>query len=206
MQVVLASMTGRRATEGVAVQRGLRSLLRRTGSSEDGRRFASACTCGLLAFLLAPAAAWGQPTPDPPPPGERGSQPTNLKPDTRPGAAEAAPPAPPAPRQETVAPVAEPPAPPAVATQPQAVRPAPRAVPATTRPAGRAFAPSQKPARRAVPQPERARPAVALPILSTDSNTHAYVIAALSLAVLALGSGTLVTVLTRLRSTRQGLV
>jgi hypothetical protein len=183
-------------------------LLRRTGSSQDGGRFASACSCGLVVFfLLAPAAAWGQPTPDPPPPGERGSQPTNLTPDARPGTDEAAPPAPAAtPRQETVAPVVEPPAPPAVTTQPQAVRPARKAVPATTRPAGRAFALSQKPERRAVPQPERARPAVALPILSTDSNTHAYVIAALSLAVLALGSGTLLTVLARLRSTSQGLV
>jgi hypothetical protein len=199
-------MTGRRATEGVAVRRGLRSLLRRTGSSRDGGRFASACSCGFVVFLLAPAAAWGQPTPDPPPPGQRGSDPTSLKPDERAGARTTAPRTPPAPPPPAVAPAVEPPAPPAVTTQPQAVRPAPKPVPATTRPAGRAFALSQKPARRAVPQPERARPAVALPILSSDSNTHAYVIAALSLAVLALGSGTLLTVLARLRSTRQGLV
>jgi hypothetical protein len=197
-------MTGRRATEGVAVQRGLRSLLRRTGSSRDGGRFASACSCGLVVFLLAPAAAWGQPAPDPPPPGLRGSDPTSLKPDARAEARTTAPRTPPAPPPPAVAPAVEPPAPPAVTTQPQAVQPAPKAVPVTTRPPSRAFDLSQKPDRRAVPQAEQA--AVALPILSTDSNTHAYVIAALSLAVLALGSGTLLTVLARLRSTRQGLV
>jgi hypothetical protein len=200
-------MTGRRAMEGVAVRRGLRSLLRRTGSSQDGRPLASACSCGLIVCLLAPAAAWGQPTPDPPPPGLRGSDPTSLKPDDRAGTRKTAPPSPPAPPAPAVVAAVEPPAVPAVTTQPQPVPAAPRRVaPATTRPAGRAFDLSGKPERRAVPQAERPRAAVALPILSTDSNTHAYVIAALSLAVLALGSGTLLTVLTRLRSTRQGLV
>jgi hypothetical protein len=169
----------------------------------------SSCGYVLMVFLLVPVSAWAQPAPDPPPVGKRGSEPTSLKPDARPSARKVVSPAPPAPPAETIAPAVEAPVAGPVETPPtQAVSPAPKQLaPVTTQPTGRRFAPSQKPERRALSQPERQTPriTVALPVLSTDSKTHAYVIAGLSLAVLALGSGTLLTVLTRLRSTRQGL-
>lgn len=67
---------------------------------------------------------------------------------------------------------------------------------------GRQFAPSKTPARRAPPAPAaHGNDAVAL--FSSDPNSRAFLLAALALAVLVLGSGTLLTVLARLRPERR---
>jgi hypothetical protein len=67
---------------------------------------------------------------------------------------------------------------------------------------GRQFAPSKEPARRAPPTPAaHGNDAVAL--FSSDPNSRPYLLAALALAVLVLGSGTLLTVLARLRPERR---
>jgi hypothetical protein len=101
---------------------------------------------------------------------------------------------------------------------------APRAVPSRSRPvsaqrkrvrastprgraAGRPFASSQKPTRR----PPRVRvtpvrPRDALALVSSDADSGPYLAAALSLAVLVLGSATLLAVLTRLRPARRRLI
>jgi hypothetical protein len=70
--------------------------------------------------------------------------------------------------------------------------------------AGRPFASSQKPTRR----PPRARaapvrPREALALVSSDADSGPYLAAGLSLAVLVLGSATLLAVLTRLRPARR---
>jgi hypothetical protein len=72
-------------------------------------------------------------------------------------------------------------------------------------PAGptRQFALSAKPARRA---PPAVRVSPIHHFSSSDSDSRPYLLAALSLAVLALGSGTLLTVVSRVRFTRQGLL
>lgn len=111
---------------------------------------------------------------------------------------------------------------PVTAPPPPAV--APRAVPSRPRPArakrksvhaptptgragGRPFASSQKPTRRpprAQAAAVRTRDAVAL--VSSDPDSGPYLAAALSLAVLVLGSATLLTVAARLRPARRRLI
>lgn len=200
--MVIASRTDVGQSKGLAVRRGLRSLLRRTRSFFGCRLTAPSFWCVVIAVLLMPATSWAQLKPDPPPPGLHGSQPTRLEPDTRPAPTRTVPPAPPAPVEETVAApavkktVERAPEPP----EAQTARPAPRQVsPQPVRAAGRPFASKQKLSRRA---PRRT---ATLTLISSDSDSRPYVLAALSLAVLVLGSGTLLTVLARLRSTRQGL-
>jgi hypothetical protein len=111
---------------------------------------------------------------------------------------------------------------PATAPPPPPV--APRTVPSRPRPAsaqrkparestpkaratGRPFASSQKPTRR----PPRARvtrvpPRHAIALVSSDPDSGPYRAAALSLAVLVLGSATLLAVLTRLRPARRRFI
>jgi hypothetical protein len=210
--VVLASITDVGRLKGFAVPRGLRSLLRRTRSFGGCSLTAPSFMGIVIAALLVPASSWAQPpTPDPPPPGVRGSPPTSLEPDGPPGRARTAPPTPPAPIRETVAPprveetVVTPPVDVTAAPTPQkqvvqkAPRPQKRARQESVSPPGRLFVFTEKLARRAP------RAAATIQTLSADDDSRPYVLAALSLAVLALGSGTLVTVLSRLRSTRQGL-
>jgi hypothetical protein len=208
--VVLASAADVGQLKGFAVPRGLRSLLRRRRSFWGCRRTAPSFVSVAVAVLFVPATSWAQPAPDPPPPGLHGSQPTRLAPDGPPARRSSVPPAPPAPIAEaTPTPVAETVATPPVedmagsTTEPRSARTAPappkRASRRIAPPAGRRFALTDKPARWA----PRASPTIQG--LSSDPDSRPYLVAALSLAVLALGSGTLVTVLSRLRSTRQGL-
>jgi hypothetical protein len=210
--VVLASMTDVGQLKGFAVPRGLRSLLRRTRSFWGCSRTAPSFMGVVIAALLVPASSWAQPpTPDPPPPGVRGSPPTSLGPDGPPARARTVPPTPPAPIRETVAP---PPVEETVVTPPVGVtaaptprkqvtqttpRPQKRAPQTSASPPGRLFVFTEKLARRAP------RAAATIQTFSADDDSRPYVLAALSLAVVALGSGTLLTVLSRLRSTRQGL-
>jgi hypothetical protein len=70
-------------------------------------------------------------------------------------------------------------------------------------PPGRPFAESQKLRRRPpAVEVERVRPRTTLWLVSSERDNRPYAAAALSLAVLVLGSGTLLTVLTRLRPVR----
>jgi hypothetical protein len=197
------------------VRRGLRSLLRRTRSRQGRRRIAPLfCYAALAALLMSPASLAQPPEPDYPPPGLRGSQSTRLDPDARPGRTKTAPPAPttvpPAPAapveesipagvERTTTPVVERPQP--ATTPPAPRRAAPkRAAPKRVDPVGRQFTLGAKLSRRA----PRATTAT-FAQLSSDNDSRPYLVAALSLAVLALGSATLLTVLARLRFTRQGL-
>jgi hypothetical protein len=208
--VVLASMTDVGQLKGFGVPRGLRSLLRRTRSFWGCRRSVSWSLGVLIVVLLAPASSWAQPPPpDPPPPGVHGSPSTRLEPDRPPGRERAARRAPAAPIEETapveveetvVAPPVDVTAPaPQTSVAQTTPRPQKRV---TRRPAsqpGRRFVLADKPARRAP------RAVETIHTFSSDPDSRPYLLAALSLAVLALGSGTLLTVLSRLRSTRQGL-
>jgi hypothetical protein len=205
--VVLASMTDVGQRKVLAVRRGLRSLLRRTRSRQGRRRIAPLSCCAALAAVLVPPASLAQPPkPDPPPPGLRGSQPTRLDPDARPGSTRTVPPAPPAPVEESVPEAVEETTAPVVETpQPETTPPAPqptvkRAAPRRVDPVGRQFTLEAKLSRW---DPRVATTSLAQ--FSSDPDSRPYLVAALSLAVLALGSGTLLTVLARLRSTRQGL-
>lgn len=110
-------------------------------------------------------------------------------------------------------PVTAPPPPAAPRTVPSRPRPArAQRKPVRTstprdRAAGRPFASSQKPTRR----PPRARtapvrPRDALALVSSDADSGPYLAAALSLAVLVLGSATLLAVLTRLRPARRRFI
>jgi hypothetical protein len=107
-------------------------------------------------------------------------------------------------------PVTAPPPPVAPRTVPSRLRPASaqqKPVRTSTprgRAAGRPFVSSQKPTRR----PPRARtapvrPRDALALVSSDADSGPYLAAGLSLAVLVLGSATLLAVLTRLRPARR---
>jgi hypothetical protein len=124
----------------------------------------------------------------------RNDAPTTLKPDapvrTASSAAPARPPAPTASAEETLQPQSEPPVPKIVATT-------------ETQPAGRQFA-QPKPQRRSPPVAESAvARTISFSSLSYEPNSRPYVLAALCLVVLVLGSGTLLTVLARLRPTRE---
>jgi hypothetical protein len=84
-----------------------------------------------------------------------------------------------------------------------------RAAQTTPQPPERVFRKAD-PGRRqpvAMEAPARRAPqaAAAIHSLSADPDSRPYLLAALSLAVLALGSGTLLTVLSRLRANGQGL-
>jgi hypothetical protein len=101
-------------------------------------------------------------------------------------------------------------APRAVPSRPRSANAQRKSVRAPTprgRAAGRAFASSQKPTRRP-PRPRvtpmRSRDALAL--VSSDADSGPYLAAALSLAVLVLGSATLLAVLTRLRPARRRFI
>jgi hypothetical protein len=208
--VVLASMTDVGQLKGFAVPRGLRSLLRRTRSFRGCRRTAPSFAGVVIALLLVPASSWAQaPPPDPPPPGVHGSSPTRLEPDRPPARERAASPVPAAPIEKTApAPVEETVVTPPVdvtAPAPQTAvaqatpRPQKRVTQKSASPPDRSFVLTDKPARRAP------RAVQTIHRFSSDPDSRPYLLAALSLAVLALGSGTLLTVLSRLRSTRQGL-
>jgi hypothetical protein len=204
--VVLASTTDVGQRKVLAVRRGLRSLLRRTRSRQDRRRIAPLSCCAALAALLVPPASLAQPPkPDPPPPGLRGSQPTRLDPDARPGGTRTVPPAPPAVVEESIPEAVEETAPVVETPQPEATPPVPRptvkrVAPKRVDPVGRQFTLEAKLSRW---DPRVATTSLAQ--FSSDPDSHPYLVAALSLAVLALGSGTLLTVLARLKSTRHGL-
>jgi hypothetical protein len=107
-------------------------------------------------------------------------------------------------------PVTAPPPPVAPRTVPSRPRPASAqrkpVRPSTpgSRAAGRPFASSQKPTRRP-PRAQTARvyPSKALALVSSDADSGPYLAAAFSLAVLVLGSATLLAVLTRLRPARR---
>ena len=177
----------------LAVQKGLRSLLRGTRSRQGRRRIAPLFWCVVAATVLTmPAAAWAQPKPDQPPVGLRDDAPTALEPDAPARAVSTVPASPPAPPDravETPQPLSEAPALPAV-TMPEAQPPV------------RPFA--TKPQRRFPPVVETAADrTVSLSSLSYEPNSRPYVLAALCLVVLVLGSGTLLTVLARLRPTRE---
>jgi hypothetical protein len=204
--VLLASMTDVGQRKVLAVRRGLRSLLRRTRSRQGRRGTTPLCCCAVIAALLLPVAAWAQPKPDPPPPGVHKSEPTRLDPDRRPARTSRVPPAPPAPVQEPAAPPVQEPVQQTVVRvvetpQRQTSPPAPpRTGPKRARPVGRLFAAEVKLPRRppdAIASVER---------VSSDTDSRSYLVAALSLGVLALGSATLLSVLARLRHTRHGLV
>jgi hypothetical protein len=181
------------------VPRGHRSLLRRARSVFGCPHAVPLVWCVVTAALLLPGPAWAQLRPDPPPPGLHGSAPTSLKPDELPVRTRRVTPPPPAPVEETPAAV--------VTETPDLVREAPEVQ--TAQPAPKQARPKPAPPvdRRFVlaSKPER-RPPPAAPIIHTftaDSDPRRpYLLAALSLAVLAVGSGTLLTVLTRLRSAR----
>jgi hypothetical protein len=211
--VVLASLTDVGQLKGCAVPRGLRSLLRRTRSCRGRRCTAPSFAGVLIAVLLAPGSSWAQPPPgpDPPPPGVHGSPPTRLKPDGPPARARTTvSPAPPAPIQKTVA---APPADETIVRPPveETADPTPdtRARQTTPQPPIRVFRKAdlarRQPARLEEPARRAPQAAAAIHSLSGDPDSRPYVLAALSLAVLALGSGTLLTVLSRLRSSGQGL-
>jgi hypothetical protein len=113
-------------------------------------------------------------------------------------------------------PVTAPPPPP-VAPRPAPSRPRParaqpkpkpeRASTPRSRAAGRPFASSQKPTRRPPRAPTApVRPHDTLELVSSDRDSGPYLAAALSLAVLVLGSATLLTVSARLRSVRRRLI
>ena len=105
--------------------------------------------------------------------------------------------------------------PPPVAPRPAPSRPRParaqpkpeRASTPRSRAAGRPFASSQKPTRRPPRAPAApVRPRDALAPVSSDRDSGPYLAAALSLAVLVFGSGTLLTVSARLRPVRRRLI
>jgi hypothetical protein len=180
----------------LAVQKGLRSLLRGTRSRQGRRRIAPPFWCAVAAGVLAmPAAAWAQPKPDQPPPRLGHDAPTSLAPDVPVRAVSTVP--------------ASPPAPPDVAVetpQPQSEPSVPRVVtvPQTRAAAGRPFAPSTKAQRRVPPVVETAEGrTISLSSVSYEPNSRPYVLAAACLVLLVLGSGTLLTVLARLRPTRE---
>jgi hypothetical protein len=112
--------------------------------------------------------------------------------------------------QPVTAPPPPPVAPRTVPSRPRPARAQRKPVPASTprgRAAERPFASSQKPARR-LPRPRvtavRSRDALAL--VSSDADSGPYLAAALSLAVLVVGSATLLAVLTRLRPARRRFI
>jgi hypothetical protein len=199
---VLASKRDEGQRKVLAVQKGLRSLLRGTRSRQGRRRIAPLFWCVVAAGVLTmPAAAWAQPRPDQPPPRLPDDAPAALEPDAPVRAVSTAP-----------AP-ASPPAPPDHALEaPQPPQPQPQSevpvLPAVTKPraqpAGRHFVLSTKPQRRFPPVVEAAADrTISLSSLSYEPNSRPYVLAALCLVVLVLGSGTLLTVLARLRPTRE---
>jgi hypothetical protein len=195
----------------VAVEKGLPSLLRRTRSRQDRRRISPSFCCVIVAGVLVPAgAAFSAPVPDPPPPGEFPSPPTSLAPDRQPRRHVEAPPAPPAPvEQATTAPIEQTttvPVRPAVEAPVDTPQPVVKRV-ATPRPdsVGRQYAASKQPARR-TPRPPEARRNDVVTFFSSTRDSRPYFLAAFSLAVFVLGTGTLLAVLTRLGSTRRELV
>lgn len=179
----------------LAVQKGLRSLLRGTRSRQGRRRMAPLFWCAVAASVLTmPAAAWAQPEPDQPPPGLRQDDPTALEPDARVRAVSTVPASPSAPPDlavETPQPLSEP-SEPTVVTTPRA------------QPAGRHFVGSTKPQRRSPPAVETASGrTISLSSMSYEPNSRPYLLAAFCLVLLVLGSGTLLTVLARLRPNRE---
>jgi hypothetical protein len=112
--------------------------------------------------------------------------------------------------QPVTAPPPPPVAPKAVPSRPRpasAKRKPERASTPSGRAAGRPFASSQKPARR--PPRVAAAPVRSsdrLELVPSDRDAQPYFAAALSLAVLVLGSATLLTVLTRMRPARRRLI
>jgi hypothetical protein len=188
----------------VAVEKGLPSLLRRTRSRQGRRRISPSFCCAVIAGVLVPASvAFPAPSPDPPPPGEFESPPTALAPDRQPRPPVDVPPSPPpAPAEpEPSTPVEQVVVPPVETPQPAAKRvTSPRA-----QSVGRQFAGSKNPARRTPPPPEARRNEVVTFFSSAAPDSRPYLLAAFSLAVFLVGTGTLLTVLTRLGSTRRGL-
>lgn len=203
------------------MQQGLLALLRRARPRQSRRRFSLLLSCAFVAGLSVPMTALTAPSPDPPPSSSHGGGPTSLQPDARPTAPppQTSPtasrpletPAQPRVAQTTVERVTAPPPPPdppvmTMTTSPPETTeqsPAPASKP-RARPVGRPFADSQKPARRPPPvEVERPRPRVTQWLVSSDRDSRPYLAAALSLAVLVLGSATLLTVLTRLRPMRR---
>lgn len=188
----------------VAVEKGLPSLLRRTRSRQGRRRLSPSFCCAVVAGVLVPAGvAFPAPTPDPPPPGEFESPPTSLAPDRQPQPADKVPPSPPpAPvEQEPTNPVDQVVVPPVETRQPTPKRTtSPRA-----RSVGRQFAGSKTPARRTPAPPEAQRNEVVAFFSSGGPDSRPYFLAAFSLAVFVLGTGTLLTVLTRVGFTRRGV-
>ena len=202
--MVLASMADVGQRKELAVQSGLPALLRRTRSRQGRRRISPSLCCVLIAVALVPGAAFAAPPPpDPPPPGVLESAPTRLSPDVQPPASAtvtavpvpaAAPPSPavlPGPVDSSVAPVVE--------TSP------PARGQARSR---RVSNPPAAPVRPFVHAAEGMRrpPPAAEPLLAFSvGDTRPSLLAAFSLAVLVLGSGTLIIVLARLQPARRGL-
>ena len=191
----------------VAVEKGLPSLLRRERSRQGRRRYAPLFWCAVAAAGFVPAGAFSAPSPDPPPPGAFESPRTSLAPDTRPRRTGVAttPPAPveqvpPTPAQQMPSSRVEQVKPPRVTPRPAANRPS------TPRPdsSGRRFVPSEK-ATRWLPPADPIRPDRAVALPSSTPDRRPYLLAAFSLGVFVLGTGTLLTVLARLGSIHRGL-
>jgi hypothetical protein len=187
----------------VAVEKGLPSLLRRKRSRHGRRRISPSFCCVIVAGVLVPAgAAFSAPSPDPPPPGEFPSPPTSLTPDRQPRRhAEVPPPPPPTPvEQTTTAPVEET----TIAPVRQVVDPPKRVAKSRPDSVGRQYAASKQPARR-TPRPPEDRRNVVVAFFSSTPDSRPYLLAAFSLAVFVLGTGTLLALVTRLGSSRREL-
>ena len=188
------------ARRKVAVEKGLPSLLRRMRSRQGRRRLSPSFCCAVIAGVLVSAgAAFPAPTPDPPPPGEFESPSTSLAPDRQPQPADKVPPSPPpAPvEREPVTPVV-------VVPRLQTAQPAAKRVTSPrAQSVGRRFAGSKTPARRTPPPPEARKNEVVAFVSSGGPDSRPYFLAAFSLAVFVLGTGTLLAVLTRVESTRR---